>query len=189
MRSGSGRGVPLVELVDARTCGVPRDEWHAYVRASWVPSGGLYGPSSGDRPGFVSRSYCYPWALVARHDAAVGVDIERRDAVGDRDVAFAEATCTPTELDRLRWGAWTSLVDLWSGKEALTKALGDALRYDPRRIDAPCGWGVWSGHVPQPGVIGGIRRRGAWAAARLDLSGEAAQECIGWIVWRLPQAR
>lgn len=168
--------------------GVRREDWHAYVRESPGPSSGRHGTSASSRRGFVSRSYRYPWALVAHHETAVGVDIERRDAVGDTDLAFARATCTPAELERLWRSSHASLVDLWSGKEALTKALGDALRYDPRRIDSPCEWGSWCDRASQPGILGEIRRRGSWGAARLHLGGEAGRECTGWVVWSLPEA-
>jgi len=174
--------------MDARTSGARREDWHAYVRESPGPSSDRSGVPAGSCPGFVSRSYRYPWALVARHETAVGVDIERRDAVGDTDPAFARATCTPAELDRLWRSSHTSLADLWSGKEALTKALGDPLRYDPRRIDSPSEWGSWYGHPAQPGILGEVRRRGSWAAARLHLGGEAGRACTGWVVWRLPEA-
>ncbi|HWE10427.1 MAG TPA: hypothetical protein VG325_13820 [Solirubrobacteraceae bacterium] len=45
---------------------------------------------------------------------------------------------------------------MWSSKEALAKALGDALRYDPRRLEAPVAWvngacGPWRARpVPAP---------------------------------------
>ena len=62
------------------------------------------------------------------------------------------------------------MASLWSGKEALAKALGDALRYDPRRLESPAGMArrsLWSlaGHTPDRdrrarrlGLLGGGRR-------------------------------
>lgn len=86
-----------------------------------------------------SRSYRYPYALIAWHETRVGVDLERIEPF---DRAFAESICTPQE--RL---AWQSMPDrdarcasLWSGKEALAKMLGDALSYDPRRLESPLLW-------------------------------------------------
>lgn len=177
-----------MKLVDARTYGVRQEDWHAYVRESPLLSAGPPEASASSCRRFVSRSYRYPWALVAHYETAVGVDIERRDAVGETDLAFARATCTPAELDRLCRSSHPSLVDLWSGKEALTKALGDPLRYDPRRIDSPCEWSSWRAIGPRPGILGQIRRRGSWAAAPLLLGGDAARECTAWVVWRLPEA-
>ena len=73
--------------------------------------------------GAVSRSYCHPYALVASHTGPVGVDIERIVACDER---FARSICTPTEMARTPWANDREIVSLWSGKEALAKALGDA---------------------------------------------------------------
>jgi hypothetical protein len=110
--------------------------------------------------GGASRSYCDPYALVAFHDGPVGVDIERVVAC---DARFAESITTPAErVPRTD----AEIVSLWSGKEALAKALGDAVDYDPRRLEAPGGW---------PGGI-----NGAWRAAALALPAG----CVGWLCWR-----
>jgi hypothetical protein len=107
-----------------------------------------------------SRSYCPPFALVAWHDGPVGVDIER---IVDCDARFAESITTPDErvpdTDR-------EIISLWSGKEALAKALGDAVDYDPRRLEAPGGW--------RNGVSG------AWHASALPLP----DGYCGWVCWR-----
>jgi len=107
-----------------------------------------------------SRSYCAPYALVAWHDGPVGVDIER---VVGCDARFAESITTPDErvphTDR-------EIISLWSGKEALAKALGDAVDYDPRRLEAPGGW--------RNGV------NGAWRAWALPLP----DGYCGWACWR-----
>jgi phosphopantetheinyl transferase len=107
-----------------------------------------------------SRSYCPPYALVAWHDGPVGVDIER---VVGCDARFAESITTPDERvpdsDR-------EIISLWSGKEALAKALGDAVDYDPRRLEAPGGW--------RNGV------NGAWSASALPLP----DGYCGWVCWR-----
>lgn len=86
-----------------------------------------------------SRSYRYPFALVARHDAAVGVDIER---LMPFDEAFADYICTPRERERVPHVSDPAeyLTSLWAGKEALAKALGDALAYEPSRLEAPELW-------------------------------------------------
>ena len=104
--------------------------------------------------GGVSRSYCFPYALVAWHGDRVGVDIERIAACDER---FARSICTPAEAESAPGRSDQEIVSLWSGKEALAKALGDALRYDPRRLDSPVGWaggasGPWRARpVPVPG--------------------------------------
>jgi phosphopantetheinyl transferase len=110
--------------------------------------------------GGASRSYCPPYALVAWHDGPVGVDIER---VVPCDAAFAASIATPAErvprTDR-------EIISLWSGKEALAKALGDAVDYDPRRLEAPAGWRDGS--------------CGAWRAAALPVP----DGYCGWVCWR-----
>ncbi len=115
---------------------------------------------------FVSRSYAPPLALVAWHTTPVGVDLERVSA-GDR--AFAESICTPTEL-----GLFADSLDderfvtsLWASKEALAKALGDPLAYDPRRLESPLTW-----------VTG---RASGWLASELQV----APEHVAWVVWSL----
>jgi phosphopantetheinyl transferase len=103
--------------------------------------------------GAVSRSYCFPYALVAWHGDRIGVDIERIVAC---DEQFARSICTPAEEERAPWRSDREIVSLWSGKEALAKALGDALRYDPQRLDSPAAWeggasGPWrASPVPVP---------------------------------------
>jgi hypothetical protein len=58
------------------------------------------------------------------------------------------------------------LSSLWCSKEALSKALGDALRYDPSRLDSPMRW-------PE-------LRSGPWSATPLKtVTGHAA-----WLCWR-----
>lgn len=116
---------------------------------------------------YSSRSYRLPLALLAWHSAPVGVDIERVQRCDD---AFAASIQTPRERtlevsgDRDR-----HFSSLWSAKEALSKALGDALAYDPRRLEGPGSW-------PQG-------RSGPWRAVALDVgSGHVA-----WVCWRAAQ--
>ena len=111
-----------------------------------------------------SRSYCGSLALIAWHAGPLGVDLERVQAT---DASFTESICTPAELalfgDRL--GDPDFAIALWSGKEALAKALGDAVAYDPRRLESPLGW--------SNGVCG------AWSAVQFaPVAGHVA-----WIVW------
>jgi 4'-phosphopantetheinyl transferase superfamily len=117
--------------------------------------------------GTVSRSYCHPYALVGTHCGPVGVDIERVVACPEE---FPQAICTPAEQATGRWTADADLISLWSSKEALSKALGDALDYDPRRLDSPWGW---------PGGTSG-----PWRTAILA----APDGYRAWICWRAPSA-
>jgi 4'-phosphopantetheinyl transferase superfamily len=110
-----------------------------------------------------SRSYSHPYALVAWHDGPVGVDIERVERC---EAPFADLICTPAE--RAELDGW--LASLWCGKEALTKALGDPLRYEPGRIDSPARWPAG--------------RSGPWRAERLT----APPGHVAWLCWRASQA-
>jgi phosphopantetheinyl transferase len=93
--------------------------------------------AAGDASGVVSRSYCFPFALVGRHTDRIGVDVER---IVPCDERFGRSICTPAEEAGAPWRSDDQIISLWSSKEALAKALGDALRYDPRRLESPAGW-------------------------------------------------
>jgi hypothetical protein len=147
-------GAPSVTLVDARSEGLNNEGLRARAR-----------DMAAERAvRFSSRSYCFPFALVASHDAPVGVDIER---VRGFSVSFADSIRTPSE----RAAGWPKrdadrfFTSLWSSKEALAKALGDALEYDPRRLEGP---GAWPGG-----------RSGRWRARQLELG----PEYVGWVCW------
>jgi hypothetical protein len=158
----AGERAPEVQLIDARTIGLgdePALREHAR------------GLSADTGAPFTSRSYSFPLALLAWHTAPVGCDIEH---VAPCDEAFADSIRTPEEraaaaareavpedADRDR-----CITSLWSSKEALAKALGDALDYDPRRLEGPGAW-------PDG-------RSGALRAATLDV----ADGYVAWLCWR-----
>ncbi len=152
-----GERAPLLRLLDARMVGAADDAaLRELARAASAHTGAQ----------FTSRSYRFPFALVAAHGAAVGVDIER---VEPCDAAFADSIRTPAELsmagptreDRDRYFS-----SLWSSKEALSKALGDALAYDPRRLEGP---GTWPDG-----------RSGPWRATALDVP----DGYVAWLCWK-----
>src|SRR5579884_29958 len=120
-------GAPRIALIDATLEGL--DEAGLRTRARKL--GAAVGA------GKVSRSYCHPYALIAWHDGPVGVDIERVVACPEE---LSDAIATPGEKASGRWRSDDELISLWSSKEALSKALGDALDYDPRRLESPAGW-------------------------------------------------
>jgi 4'-phosphopantetheinyl transferase superfamily len=158
-RGGGEEGVPAVWLIDARAAGA-HDEaaLRELARAASADAGAP----------FTSRSYRFPFALVAAHTDAVGVDIERVERC---DRVFADSISTPEELA----AGWPREGDpdrfftsLWSSKEALSKALGDALAYDPRRLEGPGAW-------PDG-------RSGPWRASSIDV-GEDGH--VAWLCWRV----
>jgi hypothetical protein len=146
---------PQIRLLDARGAGLDRAGLHDWARSLTAPSGAR----------FVTRSYCFPYALVGWYSEPVGIDIEK---IGPCDDAFADLVCTPAErADPARQADPDRyLTSLWSSKEALSKALGDPLRYAPSRLESPVGW---------PG-----RRSGPWQAARLIV----APDHVAWLCWR-----
>ena len=154
--AGPTAATPHVLLLDARGDGL--DEGELRERAREV--------AAASTVGFTSRAYRFPLALVASHEAPVGVDIERVQSCG-KD--FADSIRTPSE----RMAGWPEddadrfFTSLWSSKEALAKALGDALQYDPRRLEGP---GAWPDGCA-----------GRWSAHQLELG----QEHVGWVCWQV----
>jgi 4'-phosphopantetheinyl transferase superfamily len=151
----AGSSKPQVRLLDARVPGLDAEGLRSWARGLTTPTGAPC----------VTRSYCYPFALVGWHDEPIGIDIEK---ISPCDGAFAELVCTPDErsdadltTDRDRY-----LTSLWSSKEALSKALGDPLRYEPSRLESPARWRG--------------RRSGPWRAAQLIV----APDHVAWLCWR-----
>jgi len=146
---------PEVRLLDARAAGLDEAGLKAWARRR----------AQSCQTEFVTRSYRYPYALIAWHDGPVGIDIERVERC---DAAFVESICTPAE--RSAWPAGgdpdATAISLWCSKEALAKALGDALAYDPRRLESPLGWPAG--------------RSGAWRADCLP----APPGHVAWLCWR-----
>lgn len=123
-----------------------------------------------------SRSYSYPYALIASYDASVGVDIEEVAPVA---AEFADSICAPQEREHAqRLGLLCTdnthaAIRLWSAKEALAKALGNALDYDPRRLESPQLW-------PRCEHDSTLHLSGCWAARELELPAGY----VGWVCWR-----
>jgi phosphopantetheinyl transferase len=149
-------GAPEVWLLDARPADLDEIALRRWARSQRQP----------DADTFVTRSYAHPYAMVTWHSGPVGIDIERFQAC---EPGFLESICTPAErllepgghVDSDRYA-----ISMWCGKEALSKALGDAVAYDPRRLESPLGW---------PGG-----RSGAWHAAELP----APVGYVAWLCWR-----
>jgi hypothetical protein len=163
---------PLIALLNARALGLADEaalRGHARVVCAQRRAQGA--------GAHVSRSYSFPLALIAWHTAQVGCDIER---IAPCDQAFADSISTPAERApdaRAVTGAENAasrdrrITSLWSSKEALAKALGDALAYDPRRLEGPAGW-------PEG-------RAGPWRAHALDVG----EGYVGWVCWRAQEAQ
>jgi hypothetical protein len=149
-----GVGAPMVALIDASDEAL--DE--AALRARARQLGEAVGA------GTVSRSYCHPYALVGWYAGPIGVDIERIVSCSEE---FARSISTPAEALAADRRAERDIVSPWSGKEALAKALGDAVDYDPRRLESPAGW---------PGGM-----CGSWRTIPLPLP----DGYCGWVCWRV----
>ena len=147
-------------MLDARAAGLDAPALRHWARHVAAASGAPY----------TTRSYRYPYALVAWHSRPVGVDIER---VEPCDTPLADLICTPEE----RVGAAGAtdpdgyVTSLWSAKEALAKALGDALAYEPSRLSSPAHW---------PGG-----RAGPWRAGQPA----APPGHVAWLCWRSVSSR
>lgn len=183
-RPGEGPGI---ELIDARALGLADEAaLREHARRVSAQTGAPH----------TSRSYSYPLALIAWHAQEVGCDIERvapcdaafADSIrtpaeraaalreqsassigasenGDSPDSSPDSSPSPdAAADRAAFDR--RITSLWSSKEALAKALGDALDYDPRRLEGPCAW-------PDG-------RSGSWRARAL----EPAEEYVGWVCWR-----
>jgi phosphopantetheinyl transferase len=145
---------PEVRLLDATSAEVDEQRLRATARALADAAGAAY----------ASRSYRYPYALVTWHSDSVGIDIER---VEPHDPAFTASICTPAERVWVHaGGAGAQSSSLWSSKEALAKALGNALDYDPRRLESPMFWANG--------------RSGRWRATTLPV----AAGHVAWLCWR-----
>lgn len=150
----STASMPRVRLLDARELDDAADEAALRAHARRLAAGP-----------HLARSYRYPYALVASHDEPVGIDIERVERC---DEAFAELICTPAERALVAGAADPDalLSSLWSSKEALSKALGDALDYEPSRLESPL---VWPDGASGP-----------WRAERLTVP----DGHVAWLCWR-----
>lgn len=148
-------GGPSVVLLDGVGAGLDERGLRAWAREHAAAAGAPH----------VCRSYRYPYAVVAWHSEPLGIDIERIEPF---DGDFMESICTAAEclLPVEEDDPDGYLSALWCSKEALAKALGDALRYDPRRLDSPMFW--------REGQAGPWR-----AASLLAPAGHSA-----WICWR-----
>jgi hypothetical protein len=148
-------GKPQVRLLDARRLDLDPPALRDWARSLAGPIGARY----------VTRSYRYPFALVGWHHEPIGVDIEK---IGPCDDAFADLICTSAErgAPALSADRDTYLTSLWSSKEALSKALGDALSYEPSRLASPMGWST--------------RRAGRWQSRQLM----APPGHVAWLCWR-----
>jgi hypothetical protein len=163
------RGAPTVRVLDARNREWDERRLRAEARALTARTGAP----------FSSRSYRYPYALATWHNREVGVDLEVVDAA---NAALSDVICTETER-RLLAHAQDGALDrssLWSGKEALAKALGDALLYDPSRLASPLVWLPERLSAPMPHPEAFVTRAaGRWRAAPLVVP----DGHVGWLCW------
>lgn len=151
--------IPQIQLLDAHAMCIGDQALRNMARQLTIASGAV----------FVSRSYCFPYAIVAWHSGPVGVDIER---ISQCESAFADLICTRDERiaagDASDFDAY--LTSLWSSKEALAKGLGDALCYEPSRLESPLRWPLGCA--------------GAWHSEELAVD----RKHVAWLCWRSGRA-
>ena len=153
--------LPKVYLVSADVTRINSDQLRAATRIACKEKGAM----ARSHEHHNSRSYRFPFALFAVHSDSVGIDIEHVDPY---DPVFAESICTPAEWSTSQTRPETALevADVWSSKEALAKALGDAVKYDPRRLLSL--------------ALTSDAAAGPWHAARIDVP----FGYTGWVVWK-----
>ena len=150
---------PRTRLLDAHTRALGEAELRGLARAQSDATGAPH----------TSRSYRFPFAMIAWHEQPVGIDIER---VEPFDAAFLESISTPSERHRPPPAEEPGryVASMWSSKEAVSKALGDALQYDPRRLESPLFWPAGEA--------------GPWRARELD----APSGHVAWVCWRVAES-
>jgi len=147
---------PEVRLLDARSTSLDEAGLRAWARRVTDAAGAAH----------QSRSYRHPYCVIAWYAEPVGIDIERIEAL-DND--FLRSISTPSELTEAAGhgsGNDRDASSRWCAKEALAKALGDAIAYDPRRLDSPARW-------PDG-------RSGPWCATDLVVE----PQHVVWLCWR-----
>lgn len=144
-------GAPMLALLHDTDPARLRDRAHAW---------GAHRPD-----GTHSRSYSDGYALVGWYRGRFGVDIARVTACDER---LGASIRTPRETAQGAGAEDRELISLWSGKEALARALGDGIAHDLRQLESPAGWpggrsGEWRARalVPAPGYC-------AWVCWRED---------------------
>ena len=130
-----------------------------------------------DRQRHWSRSYSGHHALIAGWHDRVGADIEVLDHSLEstwtlHDVNFRSTMMTPEErqleLSLDDDAARKEAVSLWCSKEALAKALGTPLEWDPSRLRGPA---LWPSHA-----------YGRWRATFLDAD-SLGSHALAWVVY------
>ena len=132
--------------------------------------------------------------LCAVAEAAVGADVESARRVGADPLAVAETCCGEPELEALRalppGRRVARLLDLWTLKEAIAKAIGPGVRHPLARIDCrldgdrpavvfrdaaeAARWQLVSFRIPPHHVAAVAVRRGPRSGQHLDPGVEAA---------------
>lgn len=178
-RVGPQMGTPVVILLDARDRGWTEQRLRFETRAltSALAQGRAEAPAGA---GFCSRSYRYPLSLAAVHDRPVGVDIERVD---DLATDLGPVICTAGEKNILATvsDGRSFLAGLWSGKEALAKALGDPVAYAPDRLESPMTWPQTVQDRRGASDIAATHTCGRWRACILKLPAGY----VGWLCWAM----
>ena len=161
--------LPRVWLVDSgdASIGIAALRSQTRLASEAIGSDASGGTTPAGGAACTSRSYRYPFALIGTHHDVLGVDIERVDPF---DEEFAESICMPSEWmsESTQPRTAEDVADVWSTKEALAKALGNALDYDPRRLLSLA-------------LVPGLKTSD-WQAARVSVPAGY----VGWVVWRVP---
>lgn len=123
-----------------------------------------------------SRSYCDRYVAEVHANVRCGIDLELLDAQNPNwsidSKLFERAMLAPGELELIK-SCWVGTQEclptiIWSSKEALAKALGNAQNYSPTQLLSPITW--CADRIPN------------WIAQHLEILTEDDRRLILWVV-------
>lgn len=124
-----------------------------------------------------TRSYSGAFSIEAVSKSRCGIDIEIPEILENEwnmdSKSFDVAILAEGERDKILSSKYASDLNLptviWSSKEALAKALGDATRYEPNKLESPI---VWAN-----------LQHGRWQAVHVDFRTPDQKRLIVWFVY------
>ena len=128
---------------------------------------------------FFSRSYCANFSITVTNSKRCGIDMESISGTQPdwniNNPLFQDSMLAPGELERIKQSSYWEQPNLeqniWSSKEALAKALGEAKNYQPNKIYSPLTWKT------NPTI--------GWNATFREFTAEGGVPLFVWLVVRI----
>mgnify|MGYP000246338021 CR=1 FL=1 len=128
---------------------------------------------------FFSRSYWADYSITVSNSQRCGIDMESSSSAqlnwSINNPIFQDSMLAPGELDRIKKSKYWKLPNLerniWSSKEALAKALGEAKNYQPNKLYSPILWET------NPAM--------GWHASFREFTVEGCVPLLVWLVLRI----